>query len=442
MTRMQRQPLRKVLVPLYPIVVTVAAAALASSIVSCGGKSAPPADAPRLQDELVDAVAGQPPQVRVRLFAAPVESVEVMATGPARLYHGQRPMFQSTGPMPRITIRRFGGDWQVGSQAVAAGALQLTPLEGSALQVVRTRDGVRKATRYRGVLRFVPVGNDRLLVINELDIESYLAGVLAEELYGGWHLEAYRAQAIAARTHAWHNILTRASDRAWDVNDDASSQVYGGIEGETDKARQAVGDTRGVVLTCHTNGQRHLFLAQYSSCCGGRVNGAAVIRRAADIRPLEGGQYCSDCNQPGNSRFRWPSVVVGKDVIYQQLLRHDRGYYQPLGGVRSVRVLRGTDWGRPVWLQVEGTSGQARRVRAEDLRLLLIRTPAGSRLYSMNCDVIDRGGTVEFADGRGYGHGVGMCQWGAQGKALKGYDHRDILGFYYPGADLFKAWRQ
>jgi SpoIID/LytB domain protein len=86
--------------------------------------------------------------------------------------------------------------------------------------------------------------------------------------------------------------------------------------------------------------------------------------------------------------------------------------------------------------------GQSVRVRAEDLRLALVRSGArGAKgLYSMNCAIRDAGDAVVFCDGRGFGHGVGLSQWGAQDKAARGWPAEKILGFYYPGATLYRAY--
>jgi len=103
-------------------------------------------------------------------------------------------------------------------------------------------------------------------------------------------------------------------------------------------------------------------------------------------------------------------------------------------------VVSATPYGRAVWVDVVG-GGEFVRVRAEDIRLSLIYAgiPAAKGLNSMNCRMVDLGDSIEFADGRGFGHGVGLCQWGAQGKALMGWTAEQILLFYYPGATLYRV---
>ncbi len=440
MRRMEPQPLCKVLLPLLPVCLIVLAAGIAGSLSSCTRdekiEPAGPAETDRVELPARRRLE-QAPEVRVRIHSRPVRQVRIACTGPARMDVAGRPQFQSDGTMPLLTVARGGGAWQVGSRSLAEpAALEFHALEGHLQLHV---DG--QLRRYRGWIRLVPVGPDRMEIINHVDLDGYVAGVLAGELYGSWHPEAYKALAVAARSHAWYQALTAPARRSWDVNDDPSSQVYGGIEAETDKSLQAANATAGQVLTYQRNQQRRLFLVQYSACCGGRVNPAEVLRDAAEIPPLAGGQYCNDCNLPGNARFRWQGLRIEKRRVFQALLAHDRDYFAPLRSLRQIRVLRATRWKRPVWLRLTGSGSVTRDIRAEDLRIVLLRhLPEAKGLYSMNCRLVDRGLTVEFTAGRGHGHGVGLCQWGAQGKAQKGYTYAEILSFYYPQSTIYRAW--
>src|SRR5205085_8957185 len=123
---------------------------------------------------------------------------------------------------------------------------------------------------YRGKFRFIPVGGTRFDVINELDVDAYLASVVSKEMLVGWHDEAYKAQAVVARTYALDEKQTAGLDRYWDVWPDTKSQMYGGIPGETAKSRAAVTETAGVVVACPDNaGNPKIFKAYFSSCCGG-----------------------------------------------------------------------------------------------------------------------------------------------------------------------------
>ncbi|KPJ70441.1 MAG: hypothetical protein AMS14_10690, partial [Planctomycetes bacterium DG_20] len=291
------------------------------------------------------------------------------------------------------------------------------------------------STLYRGRLHLKPAADKKFLIINHVDLESYLAGVLPKELYPAWSLETYRALAVAARTFAMYHRKHIGSGRDFDLGADTASQVYGGFSAETDKSWRAVQSTHGVVLAYGSEGDRRIFLAQYSSCCGGIVNPAKVLRNVADIEPLRGGQRCEDCQF--SRQYRWPPVRVAKLDIFVALKGAYGSKAEALGGVKAVRVASRTDYGRALWLDVVGSRpGSNLRIRAEDLRLALLRSGVARarKLHSMNCKIRDLGALIEFRDGRGFGHGVGLCQYGAEGKARRGWSAEQILEFYYPGS--------
>ncbi len=331
------------------------------------------------------------------------------------------------------TLTRQSGQWVFDGRRLGDGDLTLRATVDRAVTI----DG----KPYRGSLVFLPRSESTFDVINYVDMESYLAGVLSCELYPSWDIETYRALAIAARSFALYHRNTFGRTHPYDVGDGTASQVYGGIDGETDVAWQAVRDTHGQVLAYVTpGGEPNYFMPQYSAACGGVVNGAEVIRPAEDIPPLQGGQRCTDC-QPCK-RYRWPAVTVDKSLIYEAVVEAYPAKAARLGdGVRTIYLHR-TSYGRIDWIQIISTrSGDDNylRIRGEDLRLYLMRKGVKG-LYSMNCDLRDDGETMSFINGRGFGHGVGLCQWGAQGKATQGWSSRQILEFYYPRSRVLKRY--
>ncbi|MCD6303627.1 MAG: SpoIID/LytB domain-containing protein [Planctomycetes bacterium] len=373
------------------------------------------------------------PMIRVLLTARPVEQVELATTGGGYcLRAGGTVLAEGPAPLPPTVVRREGQSWLVGGRSAAGRELLLLPAPGGHVRLGRTV--------YRGQLRLVPAGPGRgILVINRLDLENYLAGVLPKELYRDWHIETYRALAVAARTFALYQAMTFGATHPYDLGDSQASQVYGGLSAETPKSRDAVRTTAGVVLAYGPEGRERIFLAQYSACCGGRVNGAYVIRNANRIPPLEGGQVCTDC--AACPHYRWPTVRIAKADVFAALA----GRYpaaRALGGLVRIDVASRTPWGRAVWVDAVGRNGRKVRLRAEDVRLALLLSghPVARGLYSMNCRIVNAGGAIEFRDGRGFGHGVGLCQWGAEGKAARGWTAERILAFYYPGAKLFRVY--
>ncbi len=404
--------------------VVVALCAFAAAISSCDGEAQPTRPKPPSP--------GAIPTIRVRLTRRARRSVKVYTTGGYRLSVDGLTREESEIPLPPTTVQRIEQGWRFGSKSFAVGKLVLEPRPGSFVGLGELQ--------YRGKFHIVPVGTAGLVVVNHVDVESYLAGVLAKELYGHWHIETYRALAVAARTFALYHVMTVSKSRDFDLGSGQAAQVYGGESAETPKTRQAVRSTRGQVMAYGPAGKERIFLTQYSSCCGGRVNPAAVLRIAKDIEPLAGGQKCDDCR--ASSEYRWEeSVTVTKSRAYQALVK-SYPTTRKLGSLKGVRVASSTEFGRPIWLDLIGTNGKTMKLRMESLRLALLRYPGGRslKLRSGNCKIEDRQDKIVFTDGRGFGHGVGLCQWGAQGKAAKGWSGEQILGFYYPGAKRFRSY--
>lgn len=365
--------------------------------------------------------------VRVRLNDA-AEAVRIGTTGSYRLLGGPALVAGGAGRMAEQEVRWTGSYWQVGKTGVRASSLRLVSLGDSVVLC----DG----RGYRGQLLLRPADGQRFVVDNHVPLEAYLAGVLARELPRLWHEEAYKAQAVAARTYVLYEMRHGGRTRDYDVHDDQRSQVYGGVVDETPKSIAAVLDTAGQVLVVGPAGVEHIFKAYYSSTCGGVTNPAEGLEaQDQQVAPLGGGVVCNDCSRAG--RYRWAAVLLSKPAIYAALAT---AYPKlaALGSLEQVRLLSTTPWGRPQWLELVGTGGRNERLRADDFRLALLRhgPPEAKSLYSMNCTVREAGAQFSFENGRGFGHGVGLCQYGAQGKALRGLKYHEILYAYYPGARI------
>jgi stage II sporulation protein D len=367
--------------------------------------------------------------VRVLLTSPASSEAEISTTGAYHLTVDGKLVAQSAAAMPAATVRYRGGKWQIGSLSLPGREAVLAPSGGSLVRL--------GGKCYRGNFHLLADNGNTFLAVNHVELEGYLAGVLPKELYATWAPATYEALAVAARTFAIYNCVTTGRSSQYDLGDNQASQCYGGQSAETAKSWAAVNATRGVVLSYGPKGQERIFLAQYSASCGGQVNGAYVIRNAQRTEPLEGGQICNDC--AACSRYRWPAVRIRKPDILRALgARYDAA--RRLKRLDRIDVVSATPAGRVVWVDVGG-DGSPVRLRLEDIRLALLSDgPADAqRLNSMNCRMVDRGDAIEFTDGRGFGHGVGLCQWGAQGKALKGWSAEQILAFYYPGATLYRV---
>lgn len=280
---------------------------------------------------------------------------------------------------------------------------------------------------------------DSLFAVNVLPLEDYLRGVVPREIgpRPADEREAVAAQAVAARTYTVKKL--GQYNLPFDLYGSVQDQAYDGIDGENDVADTAIRETRGLVLV----GARGPIDAYYSSTCGGRRSDIAAVWPHREVLPsLRGGpdgergsEWCSQ-----SPHFRWTeewdggrlSRLVREHVPVQLEL--------PAGSVKGdlvdVRIRKRGPSGRAA--EIEYVTTRGKWTVPGDKNRWVFRRPDGGILRSVFVDLeVDRrGGRVVrvTAQGRGNGHGVGMCQVGAIGRARAGADFREILGAYYPGA--------
>ena len=255
-------------------------------------------------------------------------------------------------------------------------------------------------------------------------MEQYLAGVLGAEMPLDWGESALVAQAIAARTYALYELTNQKRSPFFDVYDTTRSQVYVGRTIETEKALRAVSRSRGLVLTW----QDQPFKCFFHSTCGGQTVDSSLVFPKHDITPLSG-RPCKNCQS--SSVYRWKNVFSRKQVVGKLA----EGLERPIDALERIEVLERSG-GRVVKIQVV-VDGQAFTLSGPQFRGFIgyDRKALPSTAFEVQLE----GERVIFA-GRGWGHGVGMCQFGAKGMADRGDAGSDIVRFYYPGADLIKFW--
>ena len=412
----------------------VVVAVFMSAVGACTRSS--PAPAPASPPSTVDGRS-----VRVSLGTAP--AVALSATGPwlvvdrdgrtiTRGDSGERVRFSPKPHGVRVAQR---DTIDLDADALP---LSLVPRASSAFTTFNGR-------RYRGQLRLV-LADTALHVINRVDVESYLRGVVPREIgvRAANERAAVEAQAVAARSY----VLTRLGNpsRQFDVSATPSDQVYGGVDSENALANAAIDATVGLALYY---GDR-IVSGQYYSTCGGtsaepselwRSRNEPYLQRVSDRIPNSDRYYCDIA-----PRFRWERSWRA-DTLAAVIERYIRSYAAapsvPLGAVRDVAVEGRTASGRVGVLRIEMERGSY-RVRGNDIRNVL-RTPGGELLNSTYFTpeiVTGTDGRLSrlTVRGLGYGHGVGMCQWGAIGRARAGQDFRMILRTYYPGTRVARAY--
>jgi len=323
------------------------------------------------------------------------------------------------------------------SEGLLLGSMCLT---GPVVRVLPNADGSLEYNdrRYRGYL-VARRNGDTFVIINVLDIESYLRGVLRGELPRYFHPETYRAQAIVSRTYALYQRYLSGSQRAWDVTADTSSQVYHGIEGESSKSDDAVMSTTGIVCAWDSPQGRKIFCSYFSSTCGGVNQDVVNVKGGAPVKPLSGGVKCPYCAQ--SEWYTWPTVRLSKERITNDvkpfLVRSGYTQGEKLSMIDDIKVVNRTAHGRPITLRLVDKSGLIIDLRAEDFRLLIDN---GRSIKSTQFEIVVEPDHIAFVKGRGYGHGIGLCQHGAEGMARHGCQAGQILEHYYPGCTLVKAY--
>ena len=316
-------------------------------------------------------------------------------------------------------------------------------LAGFEAAVVSVEDSgyVRVADRdYRGVLDLVVVGPG-VTVVNRVAVEDYLVGVVNAEMgrRAPGELEALAAQAVISRTVAVKSI-DRTPQRGFDVLATVADQAYLGVASELPQGAEAVASTRGQVLA-----QGGVVIdAFFHSTCGGRTAEPTEVFAGAGGRPYlrsvsdqaaDGTDYCAI-----SPRYRWREEWSSSELTttLRETLRRPA-----LGRVDGVDVTTRGSTGRVMAVTVRHAGGRDLVQGANPVRQAL-RPSAGGLLRSSHFDLragARTGGAAGLiAEGRGAGHGVGLCQWGAVGRARAGARWEEILLAYFPGAEVARLY--
>lgn len=326
-------------------------------------------------------------------------------------------------------------------------------------------------TAYRGGIQFKRLDTSDMTVINVVDLEQYLYSVIGKEMSPSWNMEALKAQAVCARGFAVSNREKYAS-YGFHLTNDTNSQVYQGMQTETDSTRQAVEETKGMVLTYNGQIAETLYFASSGGATANSAHvwGNEVPYLTGVIDPYE--------NPDEATRYSWSVSLTAGEI--KEILAN-RGV--DIGEIQSVRAVSTDDHGYVTELQFTGTAGDytvtnsacrdifggklysqrytvtgggdvanpeisalssAGKTALAALRLLLTGgSPAQLPLVIQNVqDTASYAQTAAVGDGtflftgNGWGHGVGMSQWGAKSMADQGFTYDEILTFYYPGCEL------
>ena len=299
--------------------------------------------------------------------------------------------------------------FQLGSQEFLTSPIRIVPKKDATIYI--------NNRRFRGEMDIFQNAQRRLLVVNAVELENYIKGVLYHEVSHYWPMESLKAQAVAARSYALYQMqMNRHKD--FDVTSDIYSQVYGGRGSERYRTNIAIERTKGLGM-----GYRgKLLLAYFHGTCAGQSEEVSELWREGV--PALKGVACSFCRF--SPHFFWKKNFRLKDI---QDKLNAKGY--GLGLIKEIRIIERNTSGRIKTLEIETRDGKKANISGKDFREII----GPNNIKSNNYEVDMQGYYMDLI-GKGWGHGVGMCQWGAAQMASEGYSYEQILKYYYPGVDI------
>ena len=381
--------------------------ALALGVFSCA-RIERPVSVPVVQNF---ALALRPVRVLVGT-ATLTQKLDVSAQGKAGIWADDGKTLLAAALLDKAPVTVKGGAVVVGGQNLARACVILAGESGGTVQV--------GANSYPGQIVLVARG-ESVIAVNYVSMEDYVAGVVSCEMPPYFERAALEAQAVAARTYAlWTMKHTRLL--SYDLKDDTSSQVYRGVTGTSAYGREAARRTAGITLI-----YEWAFLPSFFfSTCGGHTAVASQMRGAPLVDPLSGVE-CQYCRL--SKYYHWARKIPAAEV---ETALAKGGVIT--GKLLDISVTKTVSEGWVDTVTVTTTDG---------VRLLTgyaLRQYVGtSQWYSTNFKIL-RSGEDFVIEGRGLGHGVGLCQWGADGMARQGYNYAQILRHYYPGAGILKIY--
>ncbi|MCM1984125.1 SpoIID/LytB domain-containing protein [Lyngbya confervoides] len=272
---------------------------------------------------------------------------------------------------------------------------------------------------YRGQARLIRT-SDGFVAVNQVDLEDYLASVIGKEMYVSWPLEALKAQAVASRSYAIFK-MQKPKSSLFDLLSTTTSQVYAGIESEAPSTLEATAQTRGQVLTY----QGKVIEAVFHSASGGHTENSEYVWSSA-VPYLKG---VPDFDQEAPV-FRWTANFTAAQM---------RQRLPGVGNVRALVPIQSSPTGRLKQVKIVGDAGSqvlsgTQLRKALGLKSTLIEVQPQFGLVAGQATTVLP--TQFQISGRGYGHGIGMSQWGAHGMAQQGKTYQDIVQYYYRGTQI------
>ena len=262
---------------------------------------------------------------------------------------------------------------------------------------------------FRGEIE-VYLKNAKLIVVNKLDIEDYVKGVINKEAIPSWPIEAKKTQAVLARTFAVYQKMFNPRSEFFDLAPTVLDQVYDGLGKEDVSSVEAVNATRGEVITLGNDPAKIYF----HSTCGGTISSSAEIWKKDEPHLKE--LHCPYCTK--SSLYRWKRNIKAADIAKKLGVK----------SVKSIKTVRGKT-------RVDSVVVDGKKFPVNKFRELV-----GFSVIWSNDFTVSKSGVNFIFSGKGAGHGVGVCQWGMAGMAAQGKNHYEILKFYLKGIEIRKMY--
>ena len=370
------------------------------------------------------------PVIRVGLLSEPARSLSLEVSGAfvVRPVGSEKVLYKSGRIGPTAVVATKAGI-KIGKRELTAAQIEIVPTRSPAVWV--------EGHQYRGIVRLCRRGDGTVQAVNVLPLEDYVASVVDSEMPAAFPDEARKAQAIVARTYALYQKQVAEPGALADLFASTRSQKYLGyqyreggrlLSGESDAGRKIAEVTRGNV--CHYRGQ--IFCTYYCAVCGGStVHGSDVF---VDAAPPLVSVKCDFCREA--RLYRWTAEILKAD-LQRELGPWLREHGRKPGTLKTVSLARSNPSEGALPEFDVTVDRQSLRISGTELRQLL----TGRGLFSSRFTIVDEGKKLQI-NGRGHGHGVGLCQWGARGQALEGRTCEQILRYYYPGSTMAtRRWK-
>jgi len=368
-----------------------------------------------------------PNEIRVNLTATPATSIRIAIDGPyivrsfgggSVLGHGDRLSATVVLPLPR--------GFRIGNLVYRENSLEIIAEQPPAIWI--------EDHQFRGAVRIFHQSGGKAIAVNVVGLEDYIASVVDSEMPASFPDAARQAQAIVGRTYALYQLQNARNSAIYDLHATTRSQNYLGYQyrtrdgrrfaGESESGRRAAETTARMVCLC--DGQ--IFCSYYTAVCGGKTaGGEAVFGDTASALQTVPCEWCRDAEL-----YRWTREIPLVEAS-EAFRRHFVARKKLFDKLASIRRTSGTTTVREPDFEVSDGK-RTYRLSVIDVR----RVFPPSSIPSFQFDARLSAGQLVL-DGRGHGHGVGLCQWGARGMALEGHGPLAILRHYYPGAEIVAA---